>query len=216
MTRKDPSHVDLEIDEPATDRAVSRRGLVARAGAAGLAGLAAALVGDRIASASAPDSEERPNIPTPADTAKLQQVMALELAAGDLYGAALEGADEDLAPAVTVMASNHRAYAQAIAGEAGLSANSPDTQLFDENVDAFTGSTDEFLEAAHALEQSFVTTHTELIGEYESIDAISLTASISVVEARQATVLADLLGVDDDDILFGNEQPALQLSGDEA
>jgi hypothetical protein len=194
---------------------VSRRGLVARVGAAGLAGLAAALVSDRTASASA-ESEDRPNIPTAADTTKMQQVMALELAAGDLYEAALDGADEDLAPAITVMASNHRAYAQAIAGAAGLSANSPDTSLFDENVDGFTGPSEEFLETAHTLEQSFVTTHTELIGEYESIDAISLTASISVVEARQATVLADLLDVDDFEVLFGDDQPALQLSGDDA
>ena len=46
--------------------------------------------------------------------------------------------------------------------------------------------------------------------------AIALTASIAVVEARHATVLADLLGVDDLDVLFGNDQSALELTGDDA
>ena len=41
-------------------------------------------------------------------------------------------------------------------------------------------------------------------------------ASIAVIEARHATVLADLLDVDDLDVVFGNDQSALDLTGDDA
>ena len=53
---------------------------------------------------------------------------------------------------------------------------------------------------------------TELSSLYESIQAINLTASILVVEARHATVLADVAGVDDLDVVFGNAETALDLS----
>jgi len=215
MTRKDPSPVDLEIPEPATDTSLSRRGLVTRLGAAGLAGLAAAFVIDRTSLAAAAAPPDRPNVPTASDTALLVQVIGLELAASDLYRAALERATDDLAVAIGVMADNHRAYAQAIAGATGTSAGTADEQVVAENIDGFTGSSDEFFASAHQLEQVAVSTHTSLISQYESNDAISLTASIAVVEARHATVLADLLGVDDLAVLFGNDQPPLQLTGED-
>lgn len=208
--------MDLEIPEPATDTSLSRRGLVTRLGAAGLAGLAAAFVIDRTALVSAAPPADRPNVPTASDTALLDQVIGLELAASDLYRAALEKATDDLAVAIGVMADNHRAYAQAIAGATGTSAGMADEQIVAENVDGFTGSSDEFFLSAHRLEQTAVATHTSLISQYESNNAISLTASIAVVEARHATVLADLLGVDDLDVLFGNDQPPLQLTGEDA
>ena len=40
--------------------------------------------------------------------------------------------------------------------------------------------------------QTFVATHTEAIGQFEAIEPINLVASIIVVEARQAMVLADI------------------------
>ena len=167
--------MDLEIAEPATDTSMSRRSLVTRAGAAGLAGLAAAFVIDRSAlvAAAAPD---QPNIPTDADMALLDQVIGLELAVTDLYTAALDQATDDLAVAVGVMASNHQAYAQAIAGATGLSASGRNDEVYDANIAAFTGSSTDFLAGAHTLEQMPVTTHTELLGRYESADAIALTA----------------------------------------
>lgn len=208
--------MDLEIAEPADDTSLSRRGVVAGVSAAGLAGIAAALVMNRPAAASTPTTDAQPGIPTDADKVLMEQVIGFELAASDLYAAALESVPEDLAVAIDVMAQNHRAYAQAAAGIAGLSANVVNAEVFDANVAAFTGPSEEMLEAAHTLEQTAVATHTALISEYESADAIALTASIAVVEARQATVIADLLGVDDFDILFGNDQPALELSGADA
>ena len=208
--------MDLEIAEPASDTSLSRRSLVTRAGAAGLAGLAAAFVIDRNALASATGPEDRPGVPTDADQVLLNQVIGLELAASDLYRAALVDGSDDLTDAIGVMAENHRAYAQAIAGATGLPAGTADEELVAANVAAFTGSATEFYAAAHELEQSAVATHTALISEYESSHAIALTASIAVIEARHATVLADLLGVDDLDVIFGNDQTALELTGDDA
>ncbi len=57
-----------------------------------------------------------------------------------------------------------------------------------------------------------MSTHTALLGRYESLDAIELTASIIVVEARHATIIADRIGADLATQL-GNDQPALELAG---
>ncbi len=215
MTRKDPSPVDLEIAEREVDTTMSRRSLVTASGVAALGGLAAALLVDQTAFATA-GTDERPNVPTEADAALLGQVIALELAASELYRARLEsGAEGDLAVAVGVMAENHQAFAQAVSGITGLSAGEPNSAVIDANLAGFTGSDSDFFAAAHGLEQTAAATHTALIADYESDDAIALTASIAITEARHATVLADLLGVSDLDVLFGNTASALSL-GDEA
>ncbi len=208
--------MDLETAERDLDTSVSRRRLVTLSGAAGLGGLAAAMLLDRTALALPADDEvERPNVPTDADAALLQQVIGLELAASTLYRLKLEnGTEGDLAVAVGVMAENHQAFAQAVAGATGLSAEAADAALVDANRNGFEGSDDEFFEAAHSLEQTAAATHTALIGRYESDDAIALTASIALTEVRHATVLADLLGVTDFDVLFGNDETALSLGDD--
>ena len=211
--------MDLEIagptpDAPAAD-VLDRRSLIARVGAAGLAGLAAAVIADGTALAS---SSGRPDLPTAADIGVLREVIGLETAANELYRARLDaGVSDALEDLVGVMAENHQAYAQAVAGTTGLSAQESDSTAFVEAfIDRFTGSTDDFLAAAHELEQTAVATHTALVGDYDSVDAIALGSSIAVVEARHATVLADLLGVDDLDTVLGNSQSALTLSGDDA
>ncbi|MGB3736818.1 MAG: ferritin-like domain-containing protein [Ilumatobacter sp.] len=197
---------------------MSRRSLVTLAGAAGLGGLAAALLVDRAAFAADDEVEvleERPNVPTASDIDILEQVIGLEFAASELYRARQEaGVPDGLSAAVLVMAENHQAYGQAIAGASGLSAGVADAEFVQANTAEFTGSFDGFLAAAHSLEQTTAATHTELMSRYDSDDAIRLTASIALTEVRQATVLADLLGVDDLDVLFGNEESALTLGDD--
>lgn len=213
--------MDLEIAEPATEPAhgrsaangVARRSLFARAGAAGIVGLAAALTVDHVALASPDTTVARPNVPTASDNGTLELVIGFELAASELYRAAAAGVSDGLVAAVGVMAENHQAYAQAIAGKTGLSASNMNDGIYETFVARFTGSDDDFLTAAHELEQAAVSTHTAAITGYESNEAIGLTSSILVVEARHATVLADLLGVSDFDVLFGNDQPAITLSG---
>lgn len=207
--------MDLETAERDVDTSMSRRSLVTAGGAAALGGLAAALFVDRAAFAVEGGGSERPNRPTDADVVLLEQVIGLELAASALYRAKLNaGASDDLAAAVGVMAENHQAYAQAVSGITGLSASDATEAVVEANLAGFTGSDADFFATAHSLEQTASATHTALISEYESDDAIALTASIAVNEARHATVLADLLGVDDLDVLFGNDATALSLGGD--
>ena len=202
MTPKGHSPVDPVTAEHASPAGASRRSLFGAVGAAGLAGVAAALLLDRTAQA----------VPTDADIALLERAMLLELTARDLYEVALEAAGEDEAPVVRVMRNNHQSYAQAIAGAAGLSARGRVDEVFDSLEPAF-GSAATFAEAAHSLEQTAVATHTALLEDYESDAARSLTASILVMEARMATVLAVDLGVDDLDVLFGNDATPLELEG---
>lgn len=215
MISKGPSSVDrLSADasesapvttESAAATATTRRRLLGAAGLAGLAGAATALVSST-ASAST-------NLPTEGDTALLTEAMHLELAARDLYRLRLESSSGgDLAPIVAVMAENHEAYAQAIAGTIGESAQGRNDAAYDALEAAFAGSDDEFAEAARSLEEDAVATHTALLEQYESDDAITLTASILVVEARHATVLADALGTDLDE-RFSNTGEALNLGG---
>ena len=208
--------MDLQTAEPGPDTSMSRRRLVTRAGAAGIAGLAAAMLVDHTALASAAGPDE-PNVPTASDMQLLTAVIGFELAASQLYGDALSNATDDLAVAVKVMSENHQAYAQAIAGATGVSAKDvADIGIVDQYSDAFNGSATDFFTAAHELEQTAVATHIDLLSRYDSADAIALTASIAVVEARHATVLADLLEVDDFDTLFGDDQTALDLTGADA
>ncbi len=208
--------MDLEIAEPDTDTSLSRRSLVTRVGAAGLAGLAAAFVIDRNAIASAAPVEDPQGVPSESDMVFLAEVMRVELAASDLYLSAATDNTGDLEAAITVLAGNHRAYAQAIAGATGMSAGSADEELVAQYAPAFLGSQTELLTSAHTLEQTLVATHTELIDQLESIHSITLVASIAVIESRHATVIAHALGVDDLDVLFGNDQSALDLTGDDA
>ncbi|MEL6892758.1 MAG: ferritin-like domain-containing protein [Actinomycetota bacterium] len=190
--------------------ATSRRRLIGAAGLAGLASAATALTSSTVSAAP----EDQPNIPTEADTALLAQAMQLELAARDLYRRRL--ADDvgagDISEVVSVMAENHEAYAQAIAGATGLSANTRNEAVYDSFVEAFEGGRTQFATAARDLEEAAVATHTALLSEFQSADAVNLTASILVVEARHATVLADLLGVELSDRLANAGAP-LQLGG---
>lgn len=148
--------------------------------------------------------------PGEAEKALLEQAMLLELTAHDLYRSSLASASltpEDAA-LIEVIAANHEAYAQSIAGVAGLSASGRDEALYTELSSGF-GS--DLLLSAHALEQSAIATHTELMGSYSSLHAIEVTASIITVEARHATVLAAAAGVDDLDTVFGNDGEPLDL-----
>ncbi len=199
MNPKGPP-LDLEIAEAGT----SRRSLIRAVGAAGIAGAAIAWTSESTVAST--------DVPTDGDTLLLAEAMALELAARDLYRLTLETSiGDDTAVLVNAMATNHGAYAQSIAGATGLSANARNEEVFAANEAAFF--TTDFELAAHALEQTAVATHTALLGMYESRQAIDLTASILVVEARHATVLADLAGVSDFDVLFANTEPALEPSG---
>ncbi|MGB0114300.1 MAG: ferritin-like domain-containing protein [Ilumatobacteraceae bacterium] len=199
--------MDLQSAEPAN----SRRRLLGALGAAGLAS-AAALSISRPASAA-------PSSPTDADKDLLRQAMQLELTARDLYEeAAGAGLSDEATALAEVFATNHAAYADKIAGTSGFSANTRNDEVYDDLEAAFAGSNDAaFVEAAMSLENTAAATHASLLGDYESTSARTLTASIAVVEARMATVLAEFGGLAANlDELFEPDAEALTLTGGEA
>ena len=206
MTSKGHSPVDLQSAEPAN----SRRRLLGALGAAGLAS-AAALSITRTAAAA-------PSSPTDEDKVFLEQAMQLELTARDLYLEAAEaGLSDEAAALAEIFAENHAAYADKTAGIAGFSADRRNEEVYAELAPAFASSDDAaFVEAAISLENTASATQAELAGKYESVDAKSLTASITVVEARMATVLADFGGLAANlDELFAPDSEALVLTGGE-
>jgi hypothetical protein len=195
--------VDLDPAAPAT----SRRGLIGALGAVGLAG-AAALSIARPASAA-------PTSPTEGDKELLNAAMQLELTAEALYREAIDAGLSDVAGELAaVFAENHVSYATKIAGAAGFSADTRNEEVFEQLQSTFaTSDAEAFAEAAAGLENTAAATHSELLADYESVNARKLTASIIVVEARMATVLTDLGGLASNlDDLFEPDADALELT----
>ena len=211
MTSKGPSPVDPQPAAPTS----SRRQLFGTLGAAGLAGAAAVAVARP--AAAAPTTTAPPTSPTAEDREVLALVMQVELTAAALYQVAIDaGLDADTADLANTFRANHTAYADKIAGRAGLSADTRNQELLDEFEDAFaTSDAAAFATVANAMENTLAETHTGLLDGYASVDARILTASIAVVEARMATVLADVAGIADDlDDLFAPDAEPLTVGGD--
>jgi hypothetical protein len=197
--------------------------------AAGLTGTALGLLGGRVASAS-PDTTEPteegstppssaapattttlpPKRPSTTDLALLNYAESIELAATNLYQASLDaGAKDDL---VKMLVANHRGYADLIRGILGTrSIGIPDTSLYDERLSKFQVADLEALAPpAYDLESALVATHTDLLAKLEGTDGAADIASILIVEARQAVVLADAAGKGGDfDALFDDTAIAL-------
>ncbi len=97
----------------------------------------------------------------------------------------------------------------------GLSSPGPNAEVVDQLSDAFmTSDAQAFGNAARSLENTAVATHIALLGGYDSIQAINLTASIITVESRHAAVLTSLAGFSSNlDEMLGNTADALDISG---
>jgi hypothetical protein len=200
--------VDLVTAEPAT----TRRSMISTVGAAGIAAAIGALAISRPAAAA-------PFAPTAADSRRLLVMMQLELTAQQLYMASVDaGLDGDAGELAVVLADNHGAYAEAIAGSAGLSATSRISAVYDQFVSSFATSDHvAWATAANELEQTLVATHTESIPVFEGIEPINLAASILVVEARASVVLADVATLPTDEIVLNaSEANPLELAIEEA
>lgn len=203
MTPKGHSPVDLESAEHAT----SRRSIISALGVAGLAG-AITLAGARTASAA-------PFSPTADDSVKLEQALQLELAAKLLYAdalaAGLTGAAGDVAQA---FGGNHEAYADQFAAITGISADTYNVEAYDAKKNEFaTSDVTQFATAAWELENNLAATYAELFNNLEAEQSQTVVASIVVVNARMATVLADLAGVSGDlDLLFDPPMETITLT----
>jgi len=193
MTPKGHTPVDLESAQPAT----SRRSLVGALGVAGLVTGAALAVARPVSAAPYP--------PTDADNAKLTQALQVELAAKLLYRDAADAGLTDAALQVAqVFGNNHEAYADQFAAMTGVSADTFNAALYEELKDDFsTSDVAQFTAAAWELENNLAATYSDLFDSFESVQSQTVVASIVVVNARMATVLADLAGLSDDvNILF--------------
>ncbi len=175
-------------DHAATDRS-SRRALLG----AGAIGAALALAGSRTASAlSSPGLSEE-------DKRLAAFAIALELAARDLYEAAMAAGSSD--EAFPILREQHEAYATRLAGLAGLSASQRNDAVYDALEGAF--STGDPIIPARDLEDAAAATHTALLGEVEAVSFAEVVAAIASMESRHSTVLGLMAG-ESPDALFTN------------
>jgi len=173
--------------DAATSVSSTRRGLLG----ASLAGAALSLVAGRATSAS---TGERVNA---ADLELLLFAQSLELAARDLYAAAITAGTDD--PLFGFLADQHEAYAQGIASFIGEPANARDDAVYDELEASFTAfDRTSVATAGYDLESAAVATHTELLALLENADGAKVIASMLAMEARHCVVLADMSGRGDD------------------
>ena len=200
--------------------------------AAGVTGTALGLLGGRVASASTDTTQPSqggstsssapgttaapattttlpPKRPTEGDVTLLNFAEGVELAARDLYKAAIDaGTKDDL---VTMLEANHRGYGDVLRGLLGTESRPERNAAYDQLVDRFKVSDVKALAAVgYDLESTLAATHVALLGKLEGTDGARAIASILIVEARQAAVLADASGKGADfDALFNDTATAL-------
>jgi hypothetical protein len=139
-----------------------------------------------------------PRRPTDADRELLAFANTLELAAAELYGSALAAGtlDDDTTAILVGFADHHRQYAEAIAGLIGSDApNQANEAVVRAFARDFEGDQESILQAAYELETAAAATHLVLLSELQGVDGAALVASIQPIEARQAVVLGELVGL---------------------
>jgi hypothetical protein len=194
MIPKGPSPVTHTAEGDAATSVIStRRGLLG----ASFAGAALSLIAGQAALASTERVID-------ADLALLRFVQTLELAASDLYAAAVAAGADD--PVFGVLVDQHKAYAEGIAGFVGEPANIRNEELYGELESAFAVSDQTAVATAgYDLESAAVATHLEVLARLENVDGAKLVASMLAMEARHCVVLADMSGRGDDlDVLLVN------------
>ena len=194
MIPKGPSPVTHTAEGDAATSVIStRRGLFG----ASFAGAALSLIAGQAALASTERVID-------ADLALLRFVQTLELAASDLYAAAVAAGADD--PVFGVLVDQHKAYAEGIAGFVGEPANIRNEELYGELESAFAVSDQTAVATAgYDLESAAVATHLEVLARLENLDGAKLVASMMAMEARHCVVLADMSGRGDDlDVLLVN------------
>jgi hypothetical protein len=140
------------------------------------------------------------------DRANAQFVIGVELAARDLYRAAIDAGATGTAWAI--LADQHSQYAQRVAGLTGISANAADSAVYEANLAAF--QSDRPANAAFELENTLIATHTAVLGQIEGANAADVLASVVAMESHHAAYLAERSGRGDNfDALFTNSATPL-------
>jgi hypothetical protein len=132
--------------------------------------------------------------------------IGVELAARDLYQAVIDAGGESTA--WTLLRNQHAAYAERLAGIAGMSADTRDEAVYAARSADFGG--DRPANAAFDLENVAAATHVELLASVVDTDVLDAVASVASMESRHAAYLAQQSGRGDDlDALFVNGATAL-------
>jgi hypothetical protein len=179
--------------ESAATEPNSRRALLG----AGVVGAALAVAGSRTVSAAAPQPND--------DLAVAEVAISYELAARDLYDAAIAAGSTDVL--WHVLREQHESYAQRVSGLVGKSARVSSVELFDSLSGEFSAS--EPVAAAMELENALAATHTEWLATVTSQNMAVAMASIAAMESRHAAVLGLRSGITGGDELFVNAAAAL-------
>ncbi|MFV0309629.1 MAG: hypothetical protein ACK5OX_18015 [Desertimonas sp.] len=162
----------------------------------------------------APATTAPPTRPTDGDVTLLAFAQGAELAARDLYAAAIEAETSDDTGVLATARVNHQAAADALSAEIGAAApQTADQAIVDQYLGAFSsGDITQVASAGYELENALVATHSELTGMFHNLDAASNIAAITIAEAQMAAVLADLAGNGaDPDAVFDNSSAALSI-----
>jgi hypothetical protein len=149
-----------------------------------------------------------PRQPDDADLAQLAFIQSVELAAVNVYSAAITSGkiDAKLSPAVTLFKSHHVEHAQALAGSAGKAARNVANKAV---MKKFSGmiqqaaSQNDVLAVLVQLESALAATHGQLIATLKATDSAATVASIHPTEHRHVAVLARTLGMNPVDYLLG-------------
>ena len=128
--------------------------------------------------------------PAEDDLANTRFAIGVELAARDLYRAAI--AAGAIGTAWAIFANQHASYAQRLAGLTGTSADTRDNAVYDARVDAFEG--DRPANAAFDLENTLIATNAALLGQIVGPNLADALASIVSMESRHAAYLAERSG----------------------
>ena len=132
--------------------------------------------------------------------------IGVELAARDLYQAVIDAGGESTA--WTLLRNQHAAYAERLAGIAGMSADTRDEAVYAALSADFGG--DRPANAAFDLENVAAATHVELLASVVDTDVLDAVAAVASMESRHAAYLAQQSGRGDDlDALFVNSATAL-------
>jgi rubrerythrin len=145
------------------------------------------------------------------DVANISFAIGIELAARDLYQAAIDAGASGTAWPIFV--GQHSSYGQRLAGLIGASANTVDTALFEERKAAFTG--DRPANAAFDLENTLIATHASLLGLITDNRVADAMASIASMESHHAAYFAERSGRGENfDALFINNAAPLTPAAD--
>lgn len=184
-------HAEFHIDGTSPGTAATspeRRGLLTALIAGGLVAFVAPALAGRAGAATDDSMVKR----SPDDDAILNALLERETRMTATYKEAVGATtDQEFQAGFLLIHDHHLAYAQAIKGYLGTTAEVPAN---DGPLRTITGSTASMSLALAALEDQTIAAHIDALSRIKGVDASSLIASIVTTEARHSAALALVSG----------------------